>query len=368
MAHIRKHPTTGKPQVRYIDPWRKERSRTFDMMRDARAFMAEVEVAIRSGEYLDPKRASISLEEWSSTWLQSRVGVRQNTRARDEATLRNHVLPEIGHLSLSEIGFEHIQTLVQKLTANGLAPATVRKAHQVTALTLDFAVKSRRIGWNLARGVELPRASESTARFISGSEIDHLADTIDPYYRLLVMLGGYCGMRWGEAVGLHLEQVDLLHRRITVDRTLVEVGGQFHTGPPKTRASLRQISLPPFMVNEVEKHLGAYPTAGEGLIMTSAKGTYLRRSNFQRRVWTPAVEAADLSPLRFHDLRHSHVALLIAQGEHPKLIADRLGHASPTVTMTIYAHLFPGLDEEAAERLEKARDDIRRTSDGLSSS
>ena len=116
---------------------------------------------------------------------------------------------------------------------------------------------------------------------------------------------------------------------------------------------------------EVENHLGAYPTGHEGQIMTSASGTYLRRSNFRRRVWTPAVVAAGLSPLRFHDLRHSHVALLIAQGEHPKLIADRLGHASPIVTMAIYAHLFPGLDGEAAERLERARNDSRRTSDGL---
>ena len=361
MAHIRRHPTTGKPQVRWIDPWRKEKSRTFDKMRDARAFMAEVEVAIRSGEYLDPKRASISLGEWSLAWLRSRVGVRPNTKTRDEATLRNHVLPELGHLRLSDIGFEHVQTFVEMMNTKGLAPATVLKAHQVLALMLDFAVKSRRIGWNPARGVELPPAGDSPARFISGTDIDHLAETIDPYHRLLVMLGGYCGLRWGEAAGLHLEQVDLLHKRITIDRTLVEVGGQFHTGPPKTKASRRQVSLPSFMVIDIDRHLGVYPVGRDGLITASASGTFLRRSNFSRRVWTPAVDVAGLSPLRYHDLRHSHVALLIAQGEHPKLIADRLGHASPTVTMSIYAHLFPGLDEEAAERMEKAR----RTSDGL---
>lgn len=84
-------------------------------------------------------------------------------------------------------------------------------------------------------------------------------------------------------------------------------------------------------------------------------------------IWIPATEAAGVSPLRYHDLRHSHVALLMAQGKHPKLIADRLGHASPVVTMTVYSHLFPGLDEEAADRLEKARIDGERTSDGLAS-
>ncbi|MGD2043543.1 MAG: site-specific integrase [Acidimicrobiia bacterium] len=155
--------------------------------------------------------------------------------------------------------------------------------------------------------------------------------------------------------------MDLLHRRITIDRNLVEVGGKFHTGPPKTRASLRRVTLPAFMVLEIENHLGVYGTGEQGLILGSANGTYLRRSNFRRRVWVPAVHLAGVGPLRFHDLRHSHAALLIAQGEHPKLIADRMGHASATITMSIYAHLFPGLDEEAAERMDRAR----RTSDGL---
>ena len=162
-------------------------------------------------------------------------------------------------------------------------------------------------------------------------------------------------MRWGEVAGLHLEQVDLLHRRITIDRNLVEVGGKFHKGPPKTKASLRQVTLPSSMVLEFENHFRVNGTSKQGLIVASGSGTYLRRSNFRRRVWLPAVQLAGLSPLRFHDLRHSHAALLIAQGEHPKLIADRMGHASATVTMSIYAHLFPGLDEEAAERMDKAR-------------
>ena len=225
MAHIRKHPTTGKLQVRWIDPWRKERSKTFDTMREARDFMAEVEVAVRRGEYLDPKKASVTLNDWALVWLDSRVGVRTNTKARDEGSLRNHLLPVLGHLSLAEIGLEHVQVWVQNLSAQGLAPATVRKAHQVARQVFEFAVKARRITWNPAKGVELPRLSSSPAKFISGSDIDLLADHISPEYRLLVMLGGYCGLRWGEAAGLHIEQVDLLHRRISIDRSLVEISG-----------------------------------------------------------------------------------------------------------------------------------------------
>lgn len=136
-------------------------------------------------------------------------------------------------------------------------------------------------------------------------------------------------------------------------------------GPLKTTGSKRRVSLPRFLREEIAVHLTAYPVRPEGLVFTSPEGEPLRRTTFRRRIWLPAIEAAGVGPLRFHDLRHSHAALLIAQGEHPKVIADRLGHASPTVTMSVYAHLFPGLDEDAAARLDQSRSavltDPRRT-------
>jgi integrase len=92
-----------------------------------------------------------------------------------------------------------------------------------------------------------------------------------------------------------------------------------------------------------------------GWIFPSPHGGPIRRTNWRRRFWLPAVESTVGLPFRFQDLRHSHAAMLIAQGEHPKVIADRLGHANPMVTMTTYAHLFDGLDVAAAERLDDAR-------------
>ena len=80
----------------------------------------------------------------------------------------------------------------------------------------------------------------------------------------------------------------------------------------------------------------------------------MRRTNFRRRTWLPAVRASIGEPLRFHDLRHTHAAMLIAQGEHPKVIQLRLGHSSIQVTLDTYGHLFEGLDEAAAERLDAA--------------
>jgi integrase len=132
-----------------------------------------------------------------------------------------------------------------------------------------------------------------------------------------------------------------------------EVRGKVVFGPPKTNASKRTLSLPAFLVTEIETHLEQYSTSPD-LVFAGRDGGPLRRNNFRRRVWIPAVEAAGLSPLRFHDLRHSAAGLMIAQNTHPKLIQSRLGHSSITVTMDTYGHLLPSLDEEVAMGLEDA--------------
>ena len=92
----------------------------------------------------------------------------------------------------------------------------------------------------------------------------------------------------------------------------------------------------------------------EDLVFTAAMGGPIRWSGFRRRTWQPATEAVGFNGLRFHDLRHTHAALLIAAGEHPKVIQGRLGHASIGTTLDAYGHLFDGLDEAAADRLDAA--------------
>ena len=121
---------------------------------------------------------------------------------------------------------------------------------------------------------------------------------------------------------------------------------------PKTSASHRQIALPRFVANVLAEHLATWPPGSDGFVFQAPMGGPVRRSNFRRRVWLPAVKASVGEPMRFHDLRHTHVVMLIAQGEHPKTILARLGHTSISTTLDTYGHLFEGLDEAAADRLD----------------
>jgi integrase len=241
---------------------------------------------------------------------------------------------------------------IADLDARGYAPATVRKAYQLLAAALDAAVEYGLIGRSPCRGVTLPKP-EATAdiRYLEASEINLLAEAIDHRYSAMVLTAAYTGLRFSELRALRVDRFEALRRIVRVSSSLVESRGQFYFDEPKSEASRRTVRVPPFLVDVLAAHLATYAD-GSGLIFSAPNGGPIRRSNFRRRIWLPVVAASVGPPCTFHDLRHSHAALLIAQGEHPKVIQERLGHASIKTTLDTYGHLFEGLDQAAADRLE----------------
>lgn len=142
-----------------------------------------------------------------------------------------------------------------------------------------------------------------------------------------------------------------MRRTIRVEESLSEVRSQFIFKSPKSEASRRTVSVPEFLVEELAQHLASYPDGSE-LVFTAPGGGPTRRTNFRRRIRLPAVEASVGEPCTFHDLRHTHTALLLAQGEHPKVF--RRGSVTPrSRPPSTLRHLFDGLDEAAADRLDE---------------
>jgi integrase len=169
-----------------------------------------------------------------------------------------------------------------------------------------------------------------------------------------VLSAAYLGCRWGELVGLKRTRLNLLHGSVEIVGTLEEVGGAAprYVEATKTTSSRRKLSVPTFLVDELRNHLSEAPPSD--FVFSTVEGHPLRRNNFRRRYWLPAVEEAGLAPLRFHDLRPTCASLLIAQGAHAKEIQVRLGHASIVTTMNVYGHLLPSLDERLTEGLDEA--------------
>jgi integrase len=353
MAHIRKK-GPGQWQVRYRDPSNRERARTFRRKVDAEDFLVTVEADKLRGTWTDPRLGKITVSEWRPTWEASRVHLRPSTRVGTESLLRNHVLPYFGDRRLDSVVPTDIQGFVAHLEEKGLSPSTIRLAYLVVAGLFSSALDSDLIARTPCRGIKLPQRSQAEMRFLNAEQVAQVADAIDAPYRALVLTAAYTGCRFGELAGLRIHRLDLLRRSLTVAETLTDIRGHVALAPPKTAAARRQVALPRFLADQLSRHLAQWPPSADGFVFTSSEGGPMRRTNFRTRNWLPAVRSSVGEPLRFHDLRHTHAAILIAQGEHPKVIQLRLGHSSIQVTLDTYGHLFEGLDEAAAERLDLA--------------
>ncbi|TDI56546.1 MAG: site-specific integrase [Acidobacteria bacterium] len=164
------------------------------------------------------------------------------------------------------------------------------------------------------------------------STIAYRHEAIHPRFRVAVSLGAYAGLRLGETLGLQKDNLDLLRRTLTVTHSLTNHNGAVSLGATKTKGSRRTISLGQALCDELAAHLTEYGTGPQGVVMSSPQGSWVRASSWRYRFWHPAVETSVGRPLRYHDLRHTHAALLIAQGAHPKAIqsdSDTAPSSSP---------------------------------------
>jgi integrase len=204
-------------------------------------------------------------------------------------------------------------------------------------------------------GVELPRPEQRDQRVLEPEEVRRIAEAIDDRYRALVLVCGFGGLRIGEALGLRWRNVDLPRRTVRVIEQATEVGGEVRNGQAlKTPGSRRTVTLPAFVAEAIAIHAERYgPASPAALVFRAPGGGPVRRTNYRRRAWLPALDAAGVPHATPHDLRHFAASAAIASGAHPKAIQARLGHASIRTTLDRYGHLFDGTDAELADALDR---------------
>ena len=333
----------------------KERSKQFKRKREADAFVNIVEVDRMNGALVDPRLGRMTVDEWWRQWWPTVTNLRLSTRARDAQFYKSHVKPTFGDTPLAKLDRTSLRTWVAELgspTGSHLAPATIHKVVQVLNKLVSTAVEDRLIQNNPVAKLPLPKIERSEMRHLDSGEVWHLADNIDPRYRVFGLVAGFCGLRLGEILGLRWGRVDLVGRQIQVSETLVDIEAKIHFGPPKTKASVRAVSMPSFVADELVamKPASASP---KDLVFLSPAGTPVRPSQFRARFWEPAVRDAGLSLLRIHDLRHTAVSLWIASGANPKQVAALAGHTSVSVVLDRYGHLYPQQDLDLRQAMER---------------
>ena len=195
------------------------------------------------------------------------------------------------------------------------------------------------------------------------AQVYALADAVGGRYRGLVLLAAFSSLRWGELVALRRSDIDVQARTVRVSRQLSErLGGGFAFGPPKSEAGKRTVAIPYVIMPDLAAHIVTYAQPGnDGLVFTSPEGGLLRRSNFIRRAWQPALRAAGLPLIHFHDLRHTGNQLAAGAGANLRELMDRMGHSTTRAAM-VYLYGSDKRQQAIADALsEQAENELGRS-------
>jgi len=295
-----------------------------------------------------------AFEEVARAWLEhKRPNLRETTWSVYEGHVRNHFKALEG-LKINRITTATVEKFITDKQNEGMHLLTLRKVLVALNQVMAYAVRHRYLDHNPVRDAERPRGQgevkQSKIRVLSPAEIKALVECVEsPKYRTMFMVAIMSGVRQGELLGLKWSDVDWENRQIQIQRTFNNQRW-FDT---KSRTSNRRIDLGPATIAALKWWKSICPENTHGLIFPNGAGEPMNHNNLVTRHFFPALKAAGLPQIRFHDLRHTYASLLIEQGENVKYIQAQLGHSSPTVTLNVYAHLMKPTNQESACKLEK---------------
>ena len=354
---IQRKPERGRPQqswlVKWRDPKRKQRTKTFRKWADADRFSRSIETSKDHGNYVDPKLGKVTLAEWAEKWLPAVRG-KARTPGDKLSLLRSRVLPTFGGRQLATVTYSDVQAWVNSMTDEGLSASRTRQALLTLRQMYQVAIRDGIVGTNPTEGVKLPKLEHREAAYFDPDVVDRITAEMPEPYVMLVRVLGTLGLRWGEATALRRRHVDLLRRRLRVEESLSEVSGRIVFGTTKSHAQ-RSVPLSPCFAAAITDHLEHHVEADpDALLFTGPKGGPLRYRYFHTRHWRPTLSKLDLPAVGLHALRHSAAARLISAGASPKALQTILGHRSAAFSLTTYGHMFSSDLDALAASLDNA--------------
>ena len=350
-------------RARYVDDEGREQTKRFSRKRDAEGWLDEVTADLVTGTYVQPAKKKMLVRDLAEGWYGTKAELKPKTLEGYRGLLDTLVLPKWGGTPVGDVSHEAVQAWISEMrskgvrdTGKGLSPSRTIQAYQVLRGVLDYAVKRRHIAVNPALGVDLPRKVTLERRYLTHRQVEDLAAQMGEW-RLLTQTLAYTGLRWGEAVALRVRRVDLDRGRIEVAESVTRVGKELVVGPPKSHAH-RSVPVPAFLVEELRPVLEELD--GDDLVFESPIGGYLTSWTYRSK-FDVARPYEEMTP---HDLRHTAASLAIQSGANIKAVQRMLGHATATLTLDRYGHLFDDDLDHLAANLAEARAYSLRTPEG----
>ena len=309
----------------------------------------------------DLRPIGLDLDRWLRDVVKGSVA--HHTYKDYEGKVRLHLKPTFGRVKLKYLTSAHLKALYHQKTEDGLSPRTVEYVHSTARKALAKAEEWDLVRKNVARYARPPAKGHKEHRTLTIPESKAFfaaaaGDRLEALYVLALTMR----LRRGELLGPKWADIDLEKTTLSVNRSVDTLYGPPEEKAPKRQSSRRTVVLVPeavaalrlHRIHQAEERLAAGPTWRErDLVFPTTLGSPMLGDNLLKRNLRPLLEKAGLPPLTFHELRHTFATFHLASGEKPKVIQEILGHSSIKTTMDTYSHVIPGMQEEAADRLQQ---------------
>lgn len=314
--------------------------------------LRELEDQLAKGVYIPERRIPL-FKQVAKDWLiYKKPNLRESTWSAYEGHTKKHFV-DLDNVPINRITVSHAEKFIGKRQDEGMSLSLIQKLLVSFGQIMAYAVRHRYIDHNPVREAERPKGQGEEKKdrisILNIGQINALLNAEkDQKYRTILMLAIMSGARQGELIGLKWSDIDLENSQIHIHRTFNN--GRWYD--VKTKASKRRVDLGPQMMTALKRWSLACPKNELDLVFPNRVGKPINHNNLVNRHFLPALKAANIERIRFHDLRHTKASLMIDQKENLKYIQTQLGHASPTITLNVYTHLLKPVNQDAACRFE----------------
>jgi integrase len=334
---------------------------------------AQVECArliceLQGGTYIDPSKLTVAtfLERWID-YTAARVSPR--THERYAEICRKNIVPLLGAVPLTKLRPAQISAAWARALATGhrghggaLSARTVYHLHTVFKMALGSAVRWEMLARNPAAAIDPPRVERKTMRTFDLAQTAALIEALrDDRLLLPVMLAALCGLRRAEIAALRWGRVDLTASRIAIVESAEQTKAGIRYKPPKSGkgrtvalSATIAAELRAWRVRQAQELLQVGLRQSDETFVCGLADSSPLRPNTLTIQWARVAARLDLPRIRFHDLRHACATHMLTLGVHPKVASERLGHSRVAVTLDLYSHVLPGMQEDAAARVDEA--------------
>ncbi|MGE7427148.1 tyrosine-type recombinase/integrase [Bacillus thuringiensis] len=345
-------PETGKRRQKWFSGYKTKKEAENDV--------AKKITELNEGTFVEPSK--VTLKDYLIQWLEiKKMSVEKSSLSRYKSNINKHIIPSIGMISLHKLNVMHIQRCYQTALNNGLANNTILFLHRTLKAAINLAVKQNIISKNPATFAEIPKKEKSSIQIWTEEEVKQfLLHSQESRYHIGYLLAITTGMRLGEVLGLRWQDVDFNNHTVTINQTVGH--DNLIKQSAKNNSSKRTIPIPLEVIEELKKRkiqinkdkLRIGPAYNDlDLIICNKLGKVTIRETFTRHFYR-LIKDAGIKRIKFHDTRHTHATLLLKQGVHPKVISERLGHSDISITLRVYSHVLPNMQEDAVKIFAKS--------------